>query len=129
MWHAIYRAEDRELVSTGTVIADPLPDGLLSVPIDGEPNGRTWNVATLAFDAAPRQDVFIPNEFMNWFTLEEESKIRARARIDSDMATFLARTERAPTITLSHPETIAGVNYCVATGCLSAERGQERLNG
>lgn len=53
-WYAIHDASG-QLVSTGTVLADPLPAGLTALPIDGPPDfGRDeWDPATLAFNRRP----------------------------------------------------------------------------
>ncbi len=52
-WFAVYRDSDGELVSTGSVVADPLPLGLTKKLISGPPNDQIWNPATLGFDARP----------------------------------------------------------------------------
>jgi hypothetical protein len=56
-WFAVYRLADGELVSTGTVIADPLPEGLAAKEIDGDPAGLVWNAAALQFEAPPPPDL------------------------------------------------------------------------
>lgn len=51
MWYAIYRTSDGVLISTGTVIADPLPDGLASVELGEafDQSGKIWNPTTYTF--------------------------------------------------------------------------------
>lgn len=55
MWFAVYQETDGELVSVGTVIADPLRRGLATTPLAGpiESPRTVWNTATLEFDPAP----------------------------------------------------------------------------
>lgn len=53
---AVYNAGTGAIVSTGTVLADPLPAGLTSTALDatGAANlaaGGTWNTGTHTFDA------------------------------------------------------------------------------
>lgn len=55
-WYAVYREADGELVSTGTVVADPLPDGLVAKPLDTEPAG-VWDAQALAFGPEPPPDL------------------------------------------------------------------------
>jgi hypothetical protein len=47
-WHAVVDAVGA-LVSSGTVIADPLPEGLTAVPVDGPGEGRPWDPITRAW--------------------------------------------------------------------------------
>jgi hypothetical protein len=130
MWHAIYDIATGELRSTGTVLADPLPEGLASMPCgDMRPTGE-WNASTHMFDApAAEPTVMSPQDFMGMFTFDEEKAIRALAQTDMVMTTFLARVQRARTVTLSHPDTVNGIGYCVAVGAITQDRASEILNG
>ena len=49
-WKAIYRSDTGELVSVGTVVADPLPDGLSIVTLSEDRPTGDWNPQTLTFD-------------------------------------------------------------------------------
>lgn len=52
-WFAVVDDKSGRLVSQGTVLADPLPDGLVAVEIvEQNPEGFAWNEATRAFDIA-----------------------------------------------------------------------------
>lgn len=53
-WYAVYRASDGELVSSGTVVANPLPAGLVKKRIAGPPAERLWDVDTLTLVDAPQ---------------------------------------------------------------------------
>src|SRR6476659_9721483 len=97
-WRAIYELATGKLVSSGTIVADPLPDGLAAKELPGDPAGQVWDEVALEFKTSPKQTVFSSEEFMDWFTVEEEAKIRDLARTNGLMATFLARAERKPTI-------------------------------
>ncbi len=52
-WFAVYQESDGELVSVGTVLADPLRAGLAIKRISGPPGREVWNTSTLVFDAKP----------------------------------------------------------------------------
>lgn len=128
MWYAIYDTTTRELRSVGTVIAQPLPDGLSSKSYATMQSGH-WNPATLDFEEVVEPAVLLPEDFMGLFTFAEEAAIRAVAKIDVDMETFLARAQRARKVAMNHPDTVNGVGYCVAKGCITAQRAGEILNG
>ena len=75
-WYAVYRTSDGELLSIGSVVADPLPAGHAATEYVDRPEGR-WDAATLDFVApAP----VIPNlrkkEFINRFTVVERENLK-----------------------------------------------------
>jgi hypothetical protein len=118
------------LVSTGTVIANPLPANLASVELGAEQPKGEWNPATLKFDAVPTpREPLLPLDFIRKFTMQEEGAIRTKARTDAMVEVFLSRLNAAQVVHLENPETIAGVNYCVSIGAITAERGAVILNG
>jgi kynureninase len=45
------------------------------------------------------------------------------------MVAFLARVERARSVSLSHPDTLNGMSYLVALGIITSARRTEILNG
>lgn len=48
----VYRISDGEAVSFGSVVADPLPDGLAAVDV-GDPTGKRWDPQTLTMVDVP----------------------------------------------------------------------------
>jgi hypothetical protein len=53
-WYAVYRKSDGELLSTGRVLADQLPDDRDAIVIDGpQQSGQVWNKQSRQFVAAP----------------------------------------------------------------------------
>lgn len=51
IWYGVYEEKSGRLVSQGTVLADPLPDGLVAVEIaEQNPEGFLWNEKSRAFD-------------------------------------------------------------------------------
>lgn len=128
MWYAIHDAAGR-LVSTGTVIADPLPTGLTAVPIGEAPPAGDWNPATRTFDAPKISKPALPViDFLRRFHMvNEEAPIRAAAATDPVIATFLGRLNVIKEVYLDHPETIAGVNYLASKGLIAPGRSAEIL--
>jgi hypothetical protein len=52
-WHLLYNSTTGESVSIGTVIADPLPEGITALPLTDE-QGEGLQNGTLIWDAARR---------------------------------------------------------------------------
>jgi hypothetical protein len=52
-WHLLYNTTTGESVSIGTVIADPLPEGITALPLTDE-QGEGLQNGTLIWDAATR---------------------------------------------------------------------------
>jgi hypothetical protein len=129
MWHAIYDTTTGKLESLGTVLADPLPEGLTAAAIGEQAPEGEWDASARAFVTRAAAQVWAPQDFMGRFTVAEETAIRARAMTDPNMLTFLARVERARSVSSAHPDTIAGLSYCVSIGVITAPRYQEILNG
>lgn len=51
-WYAVYDERRGTLLSTGTVLADPMPAGVTAVALAGPPDWQThaWNPTARAFD-------------------------------------------------------------------------------
>lgn len=52
---AVYKTASKELVSTGSVVASPLPAGLAAKDIGTDPGDALWDAATLAFVPRPAE--------------------------------------------------------------------------
>ena len=52
-WHLLYNTESGQSVSIGTVIADPLPEGITALPLTDE-QGEGLQNGSLIWDAATR---------------------------------------------------------------------------
>lgn len=48
----VYRISDGQALSFGSVVADPLPDGLAAVDV-GDPTGKRWDPQALAMVDVP----------------------------------------------------------------------------
>lgn len=128
MWSAVYRLATGELVSTGTSVADPLPDGLAVTALgDSLPSGD-WDCIALAFVSAPIDlKVISKIDFMRRFTVEEEAKIRTLARTDAMAEVFLSRLAAVDVVHLDNQETSQGVGYCALKGVIEEYRIAEIL--
>ena len=118
---------DGKAVSMGTVIADPLPDGLTAKEYDSKPDG-VWDSETLDFTpAAERPKNYTPLAFLRLFTAAE--RIAIRASDDIYVQDFLYLLERATTeVVNTDPDTIAGVQYLASQGLITVERASEVLS-
>ena len=66
-------------------------------------------------------------DYMRRFTLTEEAGIRVAARTDPMIEVILGRLSAAEYVDVTDTETVAGVDYLVGQGLLTAERKAEVL--
>lgn len=131
MWIAVYDITTGTLRSTGTVIADPLPDGLASVPCGAvQPSGQ-WNPSTLVFDVpalllAPSWTVY---EFLKRLTTTERVAIRTLAKTNPNVEDFMDLLNQSGDVVRANPDVAMGLNYLTSLGTLAPGRTAEILNG
>lgn len=95
-----------------------------------DPRNERWNAVARTFEPKPPESAsLLPIDFMRRFTMAEEIAIRTAAKTDAAIEVFLSRLFVVTSVGLTHPETTGGINYLVAKGLLTAERGAEILNG
>ena len=126
-WFAVYEADTGRLRSTGTVLADPLPEGLEARGYEARPEGMDWNPETRDFDI-PRAvpgTVLTPAEFMDRFTLAEDVAIETAAASDPMIRVFLRRVQNNPTIRMNNELVAQGLGYLVQAGLITPERAAE----
>lgn len=124
-WFAVYEAGTGRLRSTGTVLADPLPEGLAAKEFAARPDGMDWNTETLDFDIprpVPARTVTAV-EFMQLFTVQERIAIRQAG--DPVLDDFLDMVRVAGTISMDHQMVVQGLGYLVQQGLITAERAAE----
>ena len=124
---AVYEIATGTLRSTGSRIADPLPDGLANKEYTDRPSGFDWNTETQDFDI-PRPvppTVLTPAEFMNLFTLNEDVAIETAAQNDAMIRVFLRRVQNNPTIRMDNELVTQGLGYLTQLGILTPERAAE----
>lgn len=111
-WHAVFDAASGELRSLGTVVADPLPEGLASKPFPFDPRAMVWRPVERDFVqpppvAAPRR--LSPVEFAKLLTVGE--RIALRKSSDPVIEDFQWFLERAEYIDLDDAITQQGIGY------------------
>lgn len=132
MIYAIYQAEDGKLVGTTTDRALLAPAYIIMmrghavIERPDEEAGGVWNPATLQFDPRPA-GALTPFQFKSRLTAQERIAIRAAAASDPVVADFLDMLGSASEVLTGDPQTIAGVDYMVSVGLLTAERAAEVL--
>ena len=63
-----------------------------------------------------------PRDFLQLFTLAERKAIRTASKTDDDVADWFALAQVPEPIRLQHPTTLAGLEFLVAKGLLTAQR-------
>lgn len=125
-FYAVYRDDDLELVSVGSVLADPLPAGLTAKPFDTMPVGM-WDKTTLDFvPAAQGAKTYTPLEFLRRFTMQERAAIRSSS--DAIVQDFMYLLDRASEVVTDDPDTINGLSYLVSLGLMTDARATEVLS-
>ena len=124
-WFAVYETVTGRLRSSGSVVADPLPEGLALKKFAERPTGFDWNEKTLDFDVpvpSPSRRV-TALEFMELFTASERIAIRRAG--DPILDDFLDMVRVAGTINLDSDVVQQGLGYLVKQGHVSEKRAVE----
>ena len=127
-WFAVYETETGKLRSLGTVVADPLPEGLSSVSIGAaRPTTMLWNESTLAFDipAPVPPTEWTRTEFMRRFTAPERIACRNAEKTDPIVEDFFDLLRNATVLVSNDPDVTAGLAYLVSVGLLTQARADE----
>lgn len=83
-WFTVYRESDGSVISTGTVIADPLPPGMVKKALSGRPDPETdWNPETLRHELRPIPAPAIDRveEFMAHLVRVNRDEVRAELAV------------------------------------------------
>lgn len=123
---AVYEIATGKLISTGTVLADPLPPGLAFKVANIYPG--IWNPATLLFDPLPTLLRLISRmDFLRRLTSAERQAIKTAAKTNQSVDDFLFMFENTTDlmVNLDSQELIDGLAYFVAQGLLAANRPAE----
>lgn len=140
MWHAIYRLDSGALVSVASDgnVADPLPDGLGSVPYESQPDLAVvvWDDAARMFvprPPAPARQVISRQDFMDrigqdtvalveYASVERAGDPPAVGMQKAQLRAWLRRFDVITEVVLTDPRTVAGIDALIAGGLLPAER-------
>jgi hypothetical protein len=130
MFYIVYRSDTGAMVSSGTVIATPLPDGLAAVPYESAPD-----FALVQWDATQRMLVPRPPRVRS--TISRQTfmdrlgdaclvAVHLAAQGTTGQAAalraWLLRFQVVSDIDVLDPRTIAGVDALIAAGLLDAAR-------
>ncbi|GHF71299.1 hypothetical protein [Seohaeicola zhoushanensis] len=124
-WKAVFETATGKLRSVGTVVADPLPEGLSVVDLAGRPDGAMlWNEATQAFDVPAPAPVLTwsRTEFLELFTAAERLTIRELTKTVPAMDDYLFMVQTATTIRSDHALVTDGLAALVAGGIITQAR-------
>ena len=130
-YSALYETATGKLVSTGTVIADPLPGHLTRLDLAGPPDLSTheWNETTKSFvvkaNNLPTVEVI---EFLQRFDVAERIGIRTAAKTDPVVEDFMDLVNKSTRIDLNAPDVTAGLDYMVGNGLLTSVRKDQILS-
>lgn len=131
--YAVYDTATGELRSVGTVVADPLPEGLAAVELDEAPDlaAHEWSPELLGFvprTPDPLGRTLTSDEFRQRYTFQERVAAKELAATDVRVAVLEEDVRSAPVIRLGHPRTVAGVQLLVSVGVLTEARAAEILD-
>lgn len=125
-WFAVYDIATGELRSSGSVVAETLPEGWAAKEFQERPDQSLgWNPATLDWDV-PRPvqaSVVSAVEFMQLFTVQERIAIRSSG--DPILDDFLDMVRVAGTISMAHPMVVQGLGYLVQQAIITQARADE----
>jgi hypothetical protein len=88
---------------------------------------RAWSVRPKTADELRK--VWSPLEFLERFTPSELDEIETRRLTDQGVRAFYRAASFAQEVVSDDPRTVAGMNYLVNIGLLTAARKEEILNG
>lgn len=126
-WYAVYDSETGALRSVGSVVADPLPEGLEAREYEERPTG-VWDAGELDFVPREERPPRLPRvEFMRLFTREE--RVAIRRSDDPVVADFHEMLMASDEVDMGHADVQEGVGYLVSEGYLTSERGEQILAG
>ena len=124
-YYAVYNTKDNSLFSTGSSVADPLPEGFAVLEVSEEDvRTKQWDPATLSFIPRPPATInsFSPWGFRRRFTFDERVAIDTAALTNPIVRTILEDMRSAGSVELNDPDLQQGLGGLVALGLLTQER-------
>jgi hypothetical protein len=124
-YYAVYHTKDRTLFSTGSSVANPLPDGFAVIETTEEDvRTKQWDPETLTFVPRPPATIrsFSPWGFRRRFTFDERVAIDSAALTNPIVRTILEDMRSAGSVELDDPDLRQGLGGLVALGLLAQER-------
>lgn len=119
MWYAVIETATGRLLSTGTVLADPMPKGLEAIEIGDEPPAGEWNTKTLQFEPSTRPVEVEPIDLLRKIA----SHATAKGAVGAEGFILKLAIERS--IDLKDAANVAGMDELVAKGLLTTQEAAE----
>lgn len=127
-WFAVWKTSNGELVSVGTVVASPLPNGLATTDLGANPPIGVWNDVTHVFDAGQTlKAVLSLKDFAQRFTTAERESLwnmqaNGTAPQKQKLGAFRQYLSDAGSVDLNDAYIVASVNLMESAGVLAAGR-------
>ena len=126
-WFAVYRISDGQLISVGTVIADPLPAGIASKDFGTTRPEGSWNETTLEFDPYPLRRRYTVVALLRRFTRTERNAFRAST--DSAVSDFLFLLQLDDEVDADDPALSNAIDMLETKGIIGQGRADEIRGG
>jgi hypothetical protein len=127
-WFAVWTTASGGLVSVGTVVAVPLPNGLSTTDLGANPPAGVWNSVTHVFDAAAvLKPVLSLKDFANRFTTAEREALQGMLATGTQtqknkLNAFRQYLNDASGADLNDAYIVASVNLMETAGVIAAGR-------
>lgn len=136
MYFVVFNTATGELVSQGTVVANPLPSGLTSQDIVNPPADNTiWGTTSRSFVPRPSPRILSKSIFIQRFSITERREMfgfmhgntytAAQQKLLASIMRYLDFLDR---IDLGDAAIQQGVNYLETVGVLAAGRAAQVLS-
>lgn len=126
----VYDAVTGALVSSGTVLADPLPEGLQFVEVaDVDFATQQWDAETRTLVARPPVAIrsIDKSEFLRRLTLTTLAQALALEGTDPQIAALRMWIDNVSKIDLDTPEVQLGIGYLQQLGLVTAQHAADIL--
>ena len=115
----LYLVETGELISSTALSIDVIPDGM-AVKVSS--NSGVWNTSTLDFDPVTETRSIPKSTFYKRMTCATRLDIKIASKTDIEIENLLEYIAGFESIDLDDDELIAGLDYLVAEGVITAEK-------
>ena len=118
----LYLVETGELISSTALSIDVIPDGM-AVKVSS--NTGVWNTSTLDYDPVTEVRSIPKSTFYNRMSCATRLDIKIASKTDIEIENLLEYIAGFESIDLDDDELLAGLDYLVAEGVITAEKKAE----
>jgi len=118
----LYLVETGELISSTALSIDVIPDGM-AVKVSS--NTGVWNTSTLDYDPVTEVRSIPKSTFYKRMTCATRLDIKIASKTDIEIENLLEYIAGFESIDLDDDELLAGLDYLVAEGVITAEKKAE----